>query len=75
MDGRGDVAVEIPGSGVWRYEDATAWPQLTPADASQVSIAGDGVVAVDIPGFGVLALRGRHRLDAADPGPTPPRWT
>ncbi len=32
------VAVEIPGQGVWRYEDATGWRQLTPANASQVGV-------------------------------------
>ena len=47
------VAVEIPGSGVWRYEDATGWQQLTPANASQVGVDSAGDVVAEIPGFGV----------------------
>ena len=49
VDANGDVAVEIPGFGVWRFEDAGGWKQLTPSDASQVSIAGNGIVAIDDP--------------------------
>ena len=38
---------------MWRYEDASGWRQLTTANASQVSIAGNGIVAIEIPGAGV----------------------
>ena len=47
------VAVEIPGGGVWRYEDATGWKQLTTANASLVSVDPSGDVAIEIPGAGV----------------------
>ena len=53
MDGNGDVAIEIPGFGVWRWEDATGWAQLTTADASLAAIDAFGDVAVEIPGVGV----------------------
>ncbi len=53
VDAHGDVVAELPGYGVWRYEDATGWKRLTPIDASQVSIAGDGIVAAELPGYGV----------------------
>src|SRR5262249_5387958 len=49
----GDVAVSITGSGVWRWEDATGWRELSPADAMSVSIAGNGIVAANIPGLSV----------------------
>ena len=32
VDANGDVAIEIPAAGVWRYEDATGWQ---PTDHSQ----------------------------------------
>ncbi len=53
VDANGDVAAEIAGAGVWRFEDATGMAQLTTADATQLSIAGDGIVAVEIAGAGV----------------------
>ena len=49
VNANGDVAAEIPGFGVWRYEDATGWMQLTPADASLAAIDASGDVAVDFP--------------------------
>jgi hypothetical protein len=30
----GDVAVELPGAGVWFFQDATGWRQLTGGNAS-----------------------------------------
>ncbi len=47
------VVTEIPGAGVWRFEDATGWQQLTPADASQVGVDSRGDVVAEIPGAGV----------------------
>ncbi len=48
-----DEVVMRPGQGVYRYEDATGWMQLTPANASQAVIDDNGDVAAEIPGAGV----------------------
>ena len=48
-----DQVVIYPGQGVWRYEDATGWEQLTAANASQAVVDANGDVAVEIPGAGV----------------------
>jgi hypothetical protein len=52
IDSAGDVAAEFPNQGVWRYEDATGWQQLTGSNVTQVAIA-NGNVAVENPGYGV----------------------
>jgi subtilase family serine protease len=45
VDAQGDVIAELSGSGVWLYQNSTStWEQLTTANASQVSIAGNGIV-------------------------------
>ena len=69
-DANGDVVGDFPGAGVYRYEDATGWVQLTPADASQIAMSGAGIVLAEfVPGRRRLALRRRPRgLAAADRG-------
>ena len=37
VSGNGIVVIEIPGAGVWRFEDATGWGVLTPEDVSFLS--------------------------------------
>ncbi len=56
VDAQGDVIAELGGSGggVWLYQNATSsWEQLTTANASQVAIAGNGMV-VGLFGNGVF---------------------
>ncbi len=63
------VVVEVPNSGVWRYESATGWQQLTPADASEVAVDSQGNVAAEIPGYGVWRYEnavGWQQLTPAD---------
>lgn len=59
VDAAGDVVAEIPGAGIWRYEDIQPgdhWKQLSTSDAtttgSSVDISGDGSVVAEIPGGG-----------------------
>jgi hypothetical protein len=47
------LAVEIPGSGVWRYIDYGGWTHLTSANASLVAVAHIGDVLAEFPGHGV----------------------
>src|SRR5947209_1646889 len=47
------VAVEVEDFGVWRFEDATDWRQLTPADVDLLAINARGDVAAEIEHFGV----------------------
>ncbi len=64
-----DEVVIFPGQGVWRYEDATGWQQLTTADASQAVVDANGDVAVEIPGYGVWRYEdasGWRQLTTAD---------
>ena len=69
VDAKGDVAVEIPGAGVWRFEDASGWAQLTPADVTLLAVDARGDVAAEIPGAGVWRFEdasGWRQLTPAD---------
>jgi hypothetical protein len=35
----GEVLGEFQGGGVWLFRDASAWQQLTPTDATTISLA------------------------------------
>ncbi len=63
------VVSEIPGYGVWRYDSATGWQQLTPADASQVAVDARGDVVAEFSGYGVWRYEdstGWQQLTPAD---------
>jgi Ca2+-binding RTX toxin-like protein len=55
--GHGIVAAELPGAGVWRYEDGAGWARLTGIDASSLAVDASGDVAAAFPGSGVGATR------------------
>jgi hypothetical protein len=48
-----NVVAEFPGNGLWRYNSATGWQQLTPADAAMVAINPIGDVAAQFNGNGL----------------------
>ena len=68
VDANGDVVAEFAGYGVLRYEAAGGWRQLTPADATQVCHRRQRHRGRRVRRLRRLALRGRRRLAAADPG-------
>ena len=53
MDLYSNVVVEIPGQGVWRYDDFHTWIQPTPSNASMIAIGAHGAVAATFCGDGV----------------------
>ncbi|HVS40112.1 MAG TPA: IPT/TIG domain-containing protein [Gemmataceae bacterium] len=63
------AAAEFPGLGVWRYESASGWRQLTSINAAQVGVDSLGDVAAEFPGLGVWRFEdatGWKQLAAAD---------
>jgi hypothetical protein len=40
--GNGLTVADFQGNGVWRYEDSTGWQQLSPFDATSLSIDANG---------------------------------
>jgi hypothetical protein len=54
IDDQGDTVIAIPGNGTYLYQDGSGWQLLSPAVATQVSIAASGIsVAAAFQGVGV----------------------
>jgi hypothetical protein len=63
-------AAEFSGAGVWRFNSATGWHQLTTADASAIDADANGDVAASIPGYGLWRFEdatGWQQLTTANP--------
>jgi hypothetical protein len=53
VDSQADVAMEIPGQGVWRYSANGDWTHVTGVDANQVGVYDHGIVG-NFPGQGTF---------------------
>jgi hypothetical protein len=63
-------AAEFSGAGVWRFDSATGWHQLTSANATAVDADANGDVAAVIPGAGLWRFQdatGWQQLTPATP--------
>jgi hypothetical protein len=53
IDYYGRIVAEFDGYGVYEYQAATGWVNLSPANAAAVAIA-DGIVVGQFDGYGII---------------------